>query len=99
MSIDKVSTSEKPHIEVTMSLGIVEDRHHTIEPYFGACRFDLIGVPSWLFKWPIFVHMGRDMGLCLSRVQHTTMLHDRVSPGVPYNCKLGSSTAKAHGRV
>ncbi|KHG19978.1 hypothetical protein F383_24395 [Gossypium arboreum] len=22
----------------------------------------------WLVKWPIFVHTGRDMGVCFSRV-------------------------------
>ncbi|KHG04972.1 hypothetical protein F383_31445 [Gossypium arboreum] len=44
-----------------------------------------IGVASWLFKWTIFVHTGRDTSLCLSRVRHTAMLHGRVSPGVPYN--------------
>ncbi|KHG13003.1 Histone demethylase UTY [Gossypium arboreum] len=38
-------------------------------------------------------------GVCLSRVRYTAMLHGRVSNGVQYNCKLGSSTAKAHGRV
>ncbi|KHF97465.1 hypothetical protein F383_20665 [Gossypium arboreum] len=27
------------------------------------------------------------------------MLHDHVSLGVPYNCKSGLTTAKAHGRV
>ncbi|KHG28585.1 hypothetical protein F383_08113 [Gossypium arboreum] len=27
------------------------------------------------------------------------MWHGRVSPGVPYNCKSDSTTAKAHGRV
>ncbi|KHF98832.1 hypothetical protein F383_38023 [Gossypium arboreum] len=32
-------------------------------------------------------------------MSHTAMWHGRVSPGVPYNCKSDSSTAKAHGRV
>ncbi|KAG8491002.1 hypothetical protein CXB51_014142 [Gossypium anomalum] len=40
------------------------------------------GWQIWLFKWPIFVHTGRDTGVCLSRVRHTVMLHGRVSPGV-----------------
>ncbi|KHG01899.1 Lissencephaly-1 [Gossypium arboreum] len=48
---------------------------------------------------PFFVHSGRDTGVCLSRVQHTAMLHGHVSPGVPYNCKSGSSMANAHRRV
>ncbi|KHG08148.1 hypothetical protein F383_35380 [Gossypium arboreum] len=43
--------------------------------------------------------MGKDTGVCLSRVRHTTTLHGRVSPGVRHNCKSGSSMAKAHGRV
>ncbi|KAK5835897.1 hypothetical protein PVK06_011611 [Gossypium arboreum] len=58
-----------------------------------------IGVANWLFKWSIFVHRGRDTDMCLSRVRHTVMLHRRVSPGVSYNGKLGSSTAMAHGCV
>ncbi|KHG20492.1 Laminin subunit alpha-3 [Gossypium arboreum] len=40
-----------------------------------------IGMANRLFKWPIFVHMGRDTGVCLSRVRYTAMWHDRVSPG------------------
>ncbi|KHG05925.1 hypothetical protein F383_32560 [Gossypium arboreum] len=43
--------------------------------------------------------MGRDTGVCLSRVRHTVMLHDRVSHGVPYIRKSGSTTAKAHWHV
>ncbi|KHG07750.1 hypothetical protein F383_34402 [Gossypium arboreum] len=43
--------------------------------------------------------MGRDTGVCLSPVQDTAMLYGRKSPGVPYNYKAGSSTAKAHRRV
>ncbi|KHG06398.1 hypothetical protein F383_32005 [Gossypium arboreum] len=42
-----------------------------------------IGVANWLFKWPIFVHTGRDTGVCLSHVRHTAMWHSRVSPGTP----------------
>ncbi|KHG15091.1 Pyridoxal-phosphate-dependent serine hydroxymethyltransferase [Gossypium arboreum] len=45
-----------------------------------------------------FLH-GQRHGVCLSHVRHTSMLHSHVSPGVPYNCKPGSSTAKAHRRV
>ncbi|KHG19310.1 Sal-like protein 1 [Gossypium arboreum] len=61
--------------------------------------FDPNWVGNWLFKWPIFVYMGRDTGVCLSRVRHTIMLHDCVSPGVPYDFKSVLSTAKAHGCV
>ncbi|KHG25054.1 Chaperone DnaK [Gossypium arboreum] len=44
-SIDKVSTSEKPHIEATVSSGILEDCHHTIEPYFGT--FENVFIEVW----------------------------------------------------
>ncbi|KHG17220.1 hypothetical protein F383_21849 [Gossypium arboreum] len=56
-------------IEATVSTGIVEDCQYTIKPCFGTFEmFDPIGVASWLFKWPIFVHTGREIGVCLSRV-------------------------------
>ncbi|KHF97651.1 Exosome complex component RRP43 [Gossypium arboreum] len=88
------------NIEATVSSGIVKDRHHTIESYFGTLKmFDPIGVANWPFKWPTFIHTGSDTGMCLSHVRHTAMLHSRVSPRVPYNCKSGSSTAKAQGHV
>ncbi|KHG19776.1 Uroporphyrinogen decarboxylase [Gossypium arboreum] len=61
--------------------------------------FDPNWVANWLFKWPIFVHTGRDTGVCLNRVRHPVMLHGCVSPGVPYDFKSVLSTAKAHGRV
>ncbi|KHG02794.1 Chorismate synthase [Gossypium arboreum] len=45
--------------------------------------------------------MGRDIGVCLSRVRHTAMLHGRVSPEVLYKLwpKSDSTMAKVHGRV
>ncbi|KHF97684.1 aspartate--trna ligase [Gossypium arboreum] len=83
-------------IEATVSSGIIEDRHHTIKPYLGTLKmFDPIGVASWIFKLPIFVHTGRDTGVCLSHVRHTAMLHCCVSP----RPKSISTTAKAHGSV
>ncbi|KHG29137.1 Hemicentin-1 [Gossypium arboreum] len=82
-------------IKAILSSGIIKDRHHTIEPYFGTLKkyilkygmLTQIGVASWLFKWPIFVHNGTDTGVCFSRVRHTVTLHNRVSPGVPYELR------------
>ncbi|KHG16854.1 hypothetical protein F383_23156 [Gossypium arboreum] len=43
--------------------------------------------------------MGRNTGVCLSRMRHTIMLHGRVSPRVPYSFKSVLSTTKAHGHI
>ncbi|KHG15396.1 hypothetical protein F383_20254 [Gossypium arboreum] len=46
-----------------------------------ACDFRVV---KWLCKWPIFIHTGRDTGVCLSRVQHTVTLHGCVPLGYPF---------------
>ncbi|KHG24198.1 tRNA modification GTPase MnmE [Gossypium arboreum] len=55
-------------IEATMSSGIIEDRHHTIEPYFGLTQLG----------WQVGYSNGLFLST-LSRVRHTAMLHGRLS--------------------